>query len=364
MKNLLVYHFLLDHRIGGPHIYVKTLKQSLGDKVESKIITTGKSKISDFHLINLRHFWQPLYLLEVVINSFYIIFYVLKIKNKNIIFHIHGSANIAPIITAKILNIPVLWHIHETTNSLLFFYKFGKIFLSKRNFKIAVVAKKSTVIYKIKDYVFLPATVDKNFWNKDKVNFITNSSEEWRITSNEYYKIVTIANLNPLKGVDILLDALSNISIPFYLKIIGSELDTHLDYSQKIHKQAEKLRLKNLKSKIEFLGWRENIEIRNLLATCDIFILPSRSEACPISLLEAMAMSCKCIATNVGDIENIILNSPNCILVQPNSALELTKAIIKSRTMKGNDFTLLDSDWELEKVVNNTYHTYIELLKK
>src|SRR3712207_9265260 len=47
-------------------------------------------------------------------------------------------------------------------------------------------------------------------------------------------------------------------------------------------------------------GWVE--DRRAFLAGLDVFCLPSRSEALPLALLEAMAEGLPCVATDVGDV--------------------------------------------------------------
>lgn len=107
-----IYHFLLDHRLGGPHVFVKSICESLRDRgnYDFTIVTTGKGLITELSLVNLRHFWFPLYALEVLINCLLIVWYwgTRKIKRKGALFHIHGAANIAPVLGAFILQIPVI----------------------------------------------------------------------------------------------------------------------------------------------------------------------------------------------------------------------------------------------------------------
>jgi glycosyltransferase involved in cell wall biosynthesis len=59
----------------------------------------------------------------------------------------------------------------------------------------------------------------------------------------------------------------------------------------------------------------------------DLFVLPSRSEACPLALLEAMAAGCVCIAADVGDVREILEPAGCGIVVPSGSALALTTAI-------------------------------------
>jgi glycosyltransferase involved in cell wall biosynthesis len=51
---------------------------------------------------------------------------------------------------------------------------------------------------------------------------------------------------------------------------------------------------------VRFLGW--TAEPRGFLAGVDVFCQPSRLEALPLALLEAMAEGLPCVATDVGDV--------------------------------------------------------------
>lgn len=61
---------------------------------------------------------------------------------------------------------------------------------------------------------------------------------------------------------------------------------------------------KNLQRSVYFLGNRTDVE--KLLANSDYFILTSKSECCPMSILEAMASGIPIISTNVGGIGEIV----------------------------------------------------------
>lgn len=56
--------------------------------------------------------------------------------------------------------------------------------------------------------------------------------------------------------------------------------------------------------RVIFPGWRTDIP--DLLSSMDVFVLTSRMESSPLSLLEAMAAGRACIATRVGGIEDMI----------------------------------------------------------
>lgn len=290
-----IIHFILDHRFGGPHAYVNNICKGLNKEFIFNISTTGDGQLTDIVLFNFRKYIKLLYPFEILINILLIVFLFKKQKrNFTIIFNVHGVLNIAPVIASKLLDLKLIWHIHETIQSFKIFYNFGKFVLRGSNSEIVYVAKKTKEVYNISHGIYLPGCVDANFWKNDFFE---------RNNPNEIKTLLFIGNLNPLKGIDILLDALGDILVPYKLFIIGSKLNTHKEYYNSILK---KIRLLKKTHNVKLLGWKSQKEVRKYLKLADIFILPSKSEACPISLLEAMSMEKICLVSKVGDIPIII----------------------------------------------------------
>ena len=149
---------------------------------------------------------------------------------------------------------------------------------------------------------FVPVAVDEEFWSLEKVNEADRIRCGWGRERDDSLTLLVVGNLNPLKGIDVLLEALKKLDGKFHLKIVGAELSTHREYACELRRQVNEILVQKPGSVIEFLGWADKRDVRALLATCDVFVLPSRSEACPTVLLEAMAMGCLCIASDVGDV--------------------------------------------------------------
>lgn len=68
-------------------------------------------------------------------------------------------------------------------------------------------------------------------------------------------------------------------------------------------KMEQLCREKGLCDKIIFLGKMENVE--NVLASSDIFVLPSEEESFGLALLEAMACGVPCVSTNAGGLTEV-----------------------------------------------------------
>ncbi|WP_434643716.1 glycosyltransferase family 4 protein [Thermoanaerobacterium thermosaccharolyticum] len=192
----------------------------------------------------------------------------------------------------------------------------------------------------------------------DKVEIIYNGIPlltPKNISGNYDYDIILIGSLrDKQKGVDVLLKA---------VKIIENEINkVAIVGDGKLKNDLINLRDKlGLRNKIEFLGFRENID--SLLEKSKIFVLPSRWEGFGLVIVEAMSKAKPIIASNVGGIPEIIKNGKTGILVEPENELELANAIEK----------LLNNTEYAEYLGKNAYNdainrfsieTYVKNLRK
>jgi len=117
-----------------------------------------------------------------------------------------------------------------------------------------------------------------------------------------------------------------------------------------------------------YLGYQT--DIAKYLSAADIFVLPSRIEGFPLSILEAMAMNVVVIASDVGAVSEVIDSGKDGFVVPPSSAAD----IIKNITELKSDHSLLEkikvnARAEVEKKYSNIIlgdnyiKMYEELLK-
>jgi glycosyltransferase involved in cell wall biosynthesis len=82
---------------------------------------------------------------------------------------------------------------------------------------------------------------------------------------------------------------------------------------------------RGLAERIDLLGNRGDVP--DLLASADVFVLSSRSEGFPVSILEAMAAGLPVVATNVGGVAESVVDGETGLLVPPGDPGALAAAL-------------------------------------
>lgn len=127
---------------------------------------------------------------------------------------------------------------------------------------------------------------------------------------------LTVARLHPQKGLEFLLDAARQVPDVVFL-VAG-------DGPQRAALEQEACAL-GLGARVRFLGFRSDIP--ELLANCDLVVLPSLYEGLPVSVLEAMAAGKPVVATSVDGTDEVVEDGRTGLLVPPGDARALAAAI-------------------------------------
>jgi glycosyltransferase involved in cell wall biosynthesis len=93
-----------------------------------------------------------------------------------------------------------------------------------------------------------------------------------------------------------------------------------------------KQRLKALAADLQLNGWIQFCESRTdipeLLAAGDIFLSTSSVEGMPLSVLEALTSGLPCVLSGIEQHYEIAQNMPGCVFTTPNSAEEVSHALL------------------------------------
>lgn len=132
--------------------------------------------------------------------------------------------------------------------------------------------------------------------------------------------IVTVAGMYKRKGIAELINAFEQIAPQFpqaHLYIVGDGPERLL-----FEVQASKT---SVEERIHFEGFQR--EPQRYLRSCDIFVLASHHDPCPLVLSEAREAGCAIVATQVDGIPEALDNGQAGLLVPPNDSNALAKAL-------------------------------------
>jgi glycosyltransferase involved in cell wall biosynthesis len=137
------------------------------------------------------------------------------------------------------------------------------------------------------------------------------------------FVFLVAARLEPAKGIDVLLQALTLLRAhqdDVAVLIAG-------DGSQRVKLEAEASSLGLNAETVRFLGLRDDIP--DLMEAADALVLPSRWEGLGVVLLEAALSLLPVVATNVGGIPEIVQDGVTGFLVPPEDSEALAHAMAR-----------------------------------
>lgn len=118
--------------------------------------------------------------------------------------------------------------------------------------------------------------------------------------------------LVPQKGFDVLVEAgaiLAGRGTPFRIEIIGDGPERRA-----LEALAER---RGLSGNVSFPGARD--DARELIATADVFVMPSLREGMPLVLLEALHAARPVIASDLPSLAGVVTDGCEALLAEPGS---------------------------------------------
>ncbi|MDD2972731.1 MAG: glycosyltransferase [Lachnospiraceae bacterium] len=209
-------------------------------------------------------------------------------------------------------------------------------------------------------------------WKTDKykicVNYLgilNNRKYKNNIFSKDILQIVSCSNVIPVKRIDKIVEALSQI------KDIEIKW-THFGGGVMLP-QIKKMCKEKLKSNIAF-DFKGHIKNENVLEyyknnECHVFINVSESEGIPVSFMEAMSYGIPIIATRVGGVPEIVYDGMTGFLLDKDFGVnDLVNAIFTIKDMKEKDYIILRKNtfdlWNEKFNANKNYLKFVLNLKK
>jgi L-malate glycosyltransferase len=123
-----------------------------------------------------------------------------------------------------------------------------------------------------------------------------------------------------------------------------------------------------LQASVAFLGRRSDIP--DVLASCDIAVLPSRAEGLPNAVLEYMAAGLPTVASRVGGNAELVEDGVTGLLVPPEDSQALSGAFLRllrdpalAREIAANGQRLAVENFSFERLIREVDQLYTELLQ-
>jgi len=290
-----------------------------------------------------------------VINELYI---VLKNLGVNILHTFNYKPNIYGTIAGRLVRVPIIINTIDGLGSLYieksikskmvrFIIELLSFFTSRLSDKVIVINPddmmylvKRKIIPEDKVVLIKSVGVDTDLFDPNKVDnsYIKRLKDNLQIGEDSVIMLM-IARLLIHKGILEYLN-LAKILKQKYDDKVEFLLVGDFDPGNPYNISKEVLQTYIDKRIIKFLGWRD--DIKELLALCDIFILPSYREGIPRTLLEAASMGKPIITTNTIGCKEVVEDGKNGYLVPPKDIKALEKAIER-----------LISDYDLRKNFGN-----------
>jgi glycosyltransferase involved in cell wall biosynthesis len=149
------------------------------------------------------------------------------------------------------------------------------------------------------------------------LNGIAEHPARARLDHDRPLSCTMVARFTDFKDHGLLLRAFAKVPGHARLKLVGD--GKTLSAAKEL---AEEL---GIRERVEFKGARGDVP--EILAQTDVFVLASKTETLPISILEAMRAGLPVIASDVGGISEEVVDGETGLLVPAGSVEELSNAL-------------------------------------
>jgi glycosyltransferase involved in cell wall biosynthesis len=169
----------------------------------------------------------------------------------------------------------------------------------------------------------------------------------------------------PHKGYDDLVRALALLQekLPRVKCLIVGKAPRR-GYLRKLLRRAEHL---SIRERLIVAGFQEDVV--PFLHAMDVFVLPSRTEGLPITILEAMAAGKPVVATAVGGIPEVVRDDETGLLVPPGDPGRLAEAVMRlleapalAKAMGEAGRRQVESRFTMEQEARQTARVYGQVL--
>lgn len=201
--------------------------------------------------------------------------------------------------------------------------------------RLGIEARRITVI---------PPGIDIDEWGE-----LLDSNHFQRPTQKQEKIILFVGRINPQKGIEYAVQALSLLSksradLSLRLLIVGPDAFFDAWYESDYSKSLKALvKMHSLDGRVQFLGAVTRKELGSLYRNADFVVVPSLSETYGLVVSEAMSFGKPVIGTDVAGIRMQIQNGKDGIIVPTRNPAAIASAL---------EF-LIDNPDEMKRISNN-----------
>lgn len=191
------------------------------------------------------------------------------------------------------------------------------------------------------------------------------------------HMLLFVGRIEPLKGLDVLIEALALINqegildtCRLCLSVIGGDPEATNEQMNSEMKRLQTLREKfGLQDMITFLGQRSQDTLPYYYSAAEAVVVPSHYESFGMVALEAMACGTPVVASQVGGLAFLVQDGETGFHVPDGDAQALSERLTvllkdnKLRHKMGNNATAFASQYSWDKISNRLIKLYKDVLK-
>jgi glycosyltransferase involved in cell wall biosynthesis len=304
------------------------------------------------HLVKFTADYKPFISLPSRIHRIYKFF---KTHKFDVIHSWHWSSDFTEALAAKLAGIPYVY-----TKKAMGWGNKSWLWRSKLSTKIIAINKAMMTRFfdsMTNKTILLPLGVNATYFQPLEKKLKT---PEGLVFKNEDIVIVTVANLVPVKGIEVLLKAVKvTANNNLHVLVVG---DKKTAYGQQLVNDFTS-------NNVHFIG--KKIDVRPYLSVADIFVIPthSKGEGMPIAAMEAMASQRIVIGSNVSGIQDILLPFPQC-LFEPNDVDSLANTLKMILSLSTEEKMILikamrcyiEEELSIDKFIKSYEEVYLNLV--
>lgn len=216
---------------------------------------------------------------------------------------VHAHFGLSGLLAALQRYVPVLITFHGSDANLPELTRLSKLAAALSQYDIFVSEKLQKKIGGSREYSIIPCGIDLDTFYPVEMKI---AREELKLDQQKKYILFASGFDNTIKNAPLAISAVESLS-----------------------EKCELIELKN----------KSRDEVNLLLNACNLLLLTSKSEGSPQVIKEAMACNCPIVATDVGDISDVVGETEGCYITSFNSddvAEKINKALKFNKRTNGN----------------------------